>query len=673
MRKTLLILVLGMSTLLLQATTTTYTFTNAQWGSKVGTITCDNVTDGWKSTDEGSTFTTGQGVTIYSSGDGTGEAMSYIQWTNIRKVIVHYCTNSSNGAGTVAITIGDDDTTMTQSVTKEGGTTIRDMEFPLLTEKSGRVTLSVHCTTNSIHIYGISIKADNCSPAVFTNKTYHLMTNLNEIGDSAWVMFGIADGKTNKVMGYFDESVSKNNIHAISAKYDATREYVNGNEEVTYLIKPAISEGKKQASYTIYDPYWAAYLVANGGKTKNALRVWNKCYDEGTYGDYGYWDIDIAADGKATIMSLGNSLGKYIQYNPSFDLFGCYPNLQMTDVAIYKQEEEKDLSKVIIQVPMIAFGTQVMRAGDTIAQGSKTIEIKTNRLTEDLMVSLQKGTVFALDTNRVDRDGDKLTIRYATNEVGSFLDTLVLTNADTTLYVNVTLKVTRELTIEEACHVEEMEYIYLNTMVVTKKYDKYVYVRDSTGSMLLIDEGPTTEHYAKDLEKGVVISKVEGRFQNYYGVPELHMAAKPSAAAKKVECLPESVTRIDSADVCRYVQFDSVPFTNEPVFGINLEDEVVVLSEKFTLPQASVTLTAVQAAVDMGIYHRYRVEGIVSYDWEQVVLYPTFIEQHPDQPQGIEAPSVGFPVEGQPYKVLRNGQIVIIRREEKYSVLGERL
>jgi hypothetical protein len=97
--------------------------------------------------------------------------------------------------------------------------------------------------------------------------------------------------------------------------------------------------------------YEGAYLVASGGQTKNKLAIWDKLYDSGTYGNYGYWDILVDSTGEAIIMNLGNSLGKYLQYNVGNHpaLFACYEEPNKIPICIYRltieggDEDEEDI------------------------------------------------------------------------------------------------------------------------------------------------------------------------------------------------------------------------------------------------------------------------------------------------------------------------------------------
>lgn len=655
------------------ATSTTYEFKSKTWQSQVGSVVCDGTTDGWIGEAEGYSCSDGTvypgdkllhnaGVQVVQASAGK-KVTSVLEFTNVRKVIVNYCIASS-AKSDITITIGD--TVMSQHVEKsmkinQDASINEDVEFVLLRERTGHVVLSIENMTKSTYIHSITVKADNGSGEVFSTKVYHLVTNINQLKDNDLIMIGVADGTTKKAMGYYDVNVSQNNIHSIDAKYDATREYINSNEEVTYLLNTAVSEKGKAACYTIIDPYEEMYLVASGGQTKNKLTLWTSPYSSG-FGDYGYWDIQIAADGKATIKSLGTSKGVYMQYNATDKLFGCYPAENMTPVNIYRQEEAKDLTQPIIQAPMVNFGTVVKQVANV--SGSKTIEVKTNKLTEDIAASLKDGSVFSLNASTIDRDGDKLTVSYLATTTGRFADTLVLTSGSLTEEVPVLLDVAKEMTIAEAVQSEDWQYLYLNPVTVTKKNDRYVYVRDETGSMLLYDKGADTDRYAKDLETGHVIKDVSGKFQNYYGVPELHMMAKPTREAQKVECLPEKMTEVaDSADVCRYVVFEGVNVINNGGYEVVVGDKTLPITEKWVLPKESNSLA-------YALSNKSNIAGIVSYDHDAVVLYPMMVSSC--EGTGIEEIQNS---EIQDFKIqlLPDGRLVIVGNGRMFDLRGVRI
>ena len=72
------------------------------------------------------------------------------------KVTVAYHTNSKKGAGTISVKIGDN-TGISKSVTKTGGTKSRSLEYTPAENQTGNVALAVKCTTNSIYVESVSI------------------------------------------------------------------------------------------------------------------------------------------------------------------------------------------------------------------------------------------------------------------------------------------------------------------------------------------------------------------------------------------------------------------------------------------------------------------------------------------------------------------------------------
>lgn len=552
---------------------TTYEFTSQNWASMVGATKCDGKTDGWICDKAGFGYAKGYpvdnpwwgiGVEVKTGVSGAG-ATSVKSFTNVRRVVFNLCQNKSDGRGTIYVQVGEnaiDSLVLRKPADGVDGTVNRDSVLRIHTEHaSGQIRFWVKCTNNGINIRSIRIYAEEGGSTPFTMSTYQLVTDAAQLRDSDQIIIGVAKEGVNKIMGYFNEVISQNNIHAISGRYSADRTTVGANANAIYTLRKGMTEGKNpREAWYIQDElrYEVAYLVASGGQTKNRLALWDKRYDQKTYGDYGYWDITVASDGAATIMSLGNSAGKYLQYNAtnSPTLFGCYgdPSSQ-TPVAIYR--EVKALGDVdTIVAPMVNFGDVVLR--ENLVESRRTIEVQANRLTADIAVSLKHGEVFAVRESELDRDGDLLTITLSATEAGHYVDTLVLTSGEHVCETPVMASVLRTLTVAEAKQHADFATVYLNDVVVTKKFDNYIFIRDTTGSMLIFDNGDGTgKRYGSKVEAGDVLQGVTGKYRNYFGVPEI----LPTAAwteGKAIEVLPDTVVRIDSMDVCRYVYLDSV-------------------------------------------------------------------------------------------------------------------
>lgn len=644
----------------LSAGITTYTFTSKKWTSKVEAVTCDGKTDGWLCDKEAYEYMNGrvdaqgrlysQGVSVKTSTTGAG-ATSIVTFEQVRRITINFCQNSSKGRGTIYVQVGDntpDSIVVTKPAQSGQGVYNRDSIVAFNTPQTGKIKFWVTCKENAININTITIRSANGGTSPFTMDSYQLVTNTNQLQDSDQVIIGVAKENCNEIMGYFDENNSSNNIHAIKGSYSADRTQVVADDRAIYTLR--ITELDGQKAYIFQDElrYEEAYLVASGGKTKNRLALWDKLVDEKTYGNYGYWDIDIAANGEALVVNKGNSTAKIIQYNAVNNptLFACYANQSQTPICLYRRVQALGDIPAIV-APMVYFGTTI----ETI--GERTIEVTANRLMEDIQVSLTDGSLFTLSASVLDRDGDQLTIRYENAALGYYVDTLILQAGTVEKRVPVMLNRVALLPVNEAVKKDDYTLVYLNDVVVTKKYDTYIYVRDNTGSMLIYDngDGETGKRYGAGLKTGDVLTGVSGRMYNYYGVPEL----APSTAWDVLgtqEVQPETIgATIDSADVCRYLQLDSVVINENQ---LTYKGKSYAIANKFNLP-------------DFIEQKLSRVTCIVSYDWDVVTLYVVSqellsLEQSIPQTTTSSSPKV----------LMREGCLYVQRENQLYTITGVR-
>lgn len=603
MKKTLLYILLLCTTNVF-AGITTYTFTDKQWASKQGTIACDGKNDGWISDKDGTEYSSLYQIGVKVTAKGTGAGATSVQsFTNVRRLTINYATTTT-GKGSIRVQIGENspiDSLFTLSNLHN-----RDLTIVLPEEQTGKITFTINCTRNSIFLNSISIRSAEGASPEFTQSAFRLVTDVHTLRDSDQVIFGIADGTTPMLMGYYNETVSKNNIHAISGTYSADRNTVNANDNAIYTLRK-VADSNGDTAYIFQDEirYEEAYLVANGGKTKNKLALWTN-YTSKEYGNYGIWTMSIAQDGAATIMSQGTSTGKYIQYNSADKLFGCYAEPgKFIPVCIYREVPAIGTDKPCISASLVNFGEVCL--SDASVSGSKSITINAIRLTEDIQATLRHADIFSLSTSVLDRDGDQLTISYHTTGAGLYMDTLDLVSGDTRSSVTVLLNVVPQQTVAEAVQNEDFATVYLNPVVVTKKYDRYIFVRDDSGSMLIYDGMDTNgKPFGQGLSKGDVLTRVHGRYQNYYGVPELSPMEAWYVESSKTDCLPDSnILALDSADVCRYVVLDSVVVSGEQC---TYRGKTYALADKFNIG----TLVENKPT---------RIEAIVSYDWNVLTLW----------------------------------------------------
>ena len=645
---------------------TTYTFTSKDWKSKVNATNCDGKTDGWVCDKEAYEYSDGytdaqnriysRGVSVKTSTSNAG-ATSVVTFEEVRGIDINFCQNASKGKGSIFVQVGENTPheLVINRPQKNMGQYNRDTTLQIATAETGKIRFWVTCTENSINIHTLSIRSNNGGSSPFTTDTYQLVTDISQLQDSDQIIIGVQDPTVNNIMGYFDEEVSSNNIHAIRGKYSEDRMQVAADDNAIYTLHKTELNG--EVAFYIEDNvrYECAYLVANGGQTKNKLALWDKLYDSKTYGNYGYWNINIAQNGEATIMNLGNSKGKYLQYNASNNppLFGCYAELSQTPVCIYRRVEALGDTMAIV-APLTNFGTVLLRSGE--ASGSQTIQVNANRLTEDISVVLKHGAPFHLSTTTIDRDGGNLTISYQATEAGNFVDTLVFSSGDITCQAPVMLRTIAPATVSQAVQSADFETVYLDSVVVTKKFDSYIFVRDHTGSMLIYDTGDGAgKRYGAGLANGHVLRQVVGRFRNYYGVPEISPTQAWNVETNKITCLPEEITTIvDSADVCRYVR---------------LTDVVIDEQNIATAPQIN-SVTVVDA-FNTGLITTLttQLDAIVMWSWNALELW--CVSQEVTEETGTD----NITTNNNPTirKAIIDNQLVIYIDNDLYSILGTKL
>lgn len=645
---------------------TTYTFISKDWKSQVNATTCDGTTDGWVCDKEAYEYSYGytdaqnriysRGVSVKTSTSNAG-ATSVVTFEEVRGIDINFCQNASKGKGSIFVQVGENTPheLVINRPQKSMGQYNRDTTLQIATAETGKIRFWVTCTENSININTLSIRSNNGGSSPFTTDTYQLVTDISQLQDSDQIIIGVQDPTVNNIMGYFDEGKSQNNIHAILGKYSEDRMQVAADDNAIYTLHKTELNG--EVAFYIEDNvrYECAYLVANGGQAKNKLALWDKLYDSKTYGNYGYWNINIAQNGEATIMNLGNSKGKYLQYNASNNppLFSCYAELSQTPVCIYRRVEALGDTMAIV-APLTNFGTVLLRSGE--ASGSQTIQVNANRLTEDISVVLKHGAPFHLSTTTIDRDGGNLTISYQATEAGNFVDTLVFSSGDITCQAPVMLRAIAPATVSQAVQSADFETVYLDSVVVTKKFDSYIFVRDHTGSMLIYDTGDGAgKRYGAGLANGHVLRQVVGRFRNYNGVPEISPTQAWNVERNKITCLPEEITTIvDSADVCRYVR---------------LTDVVIDEQNIATAPQIN-SVTVVDA-FNTGIITTLttQLDAIVMWSWNALELW--CVSQEVTEETGTD----NITTNNNPTirKAIIDNQLVIYIDNDLYSILGTKL
>ena len=278
--------------------TKTYTFSNKDW-------TDDG--DMWSSTKDGYAFDkTKEAVQITESYSGAG-AQTKSELKDVSKIIVTYCTNSKKGDGSITMSVGG--VSVSKNVTKDGGASMRTVEFEF-DNVDGVVSMDVTCTTNSIYIQSVKITSGggvtygeyalSCGPVVACELTG---ISLNTTGVKKTFTTGSAfsyDGLevTASYSNCSDRKVTPTSVStpdmSVAGEKTVTVSYTLDGVTKTASYDITVSDAKK---YTIrfYDNgelLGEPQVVVEGEKAKAPSHS-SSC---SKYSFVGWWTASLAAD-----------------------------------------------------------------------------------------------------------------------------------------------------------------------------------------------------------------------------------------------------------------------------------------------------------------------------------------------------------------------------------------
>ena len=278
--KTIRLLLVMLLTLTVSAevwgTTTTYTFTSKSWA---------DTSNGWTSGKDGNALTSNQGVQVTTGVTGAN-ATTKNSFTNISRIDVQYCTNASKGVGSIKIQVGSN-TQKSFSVTKpsSGGTTLKTATFTFDPNETGKVKITVDCTTNSVYIYSVAIttadavtcttpptvSAGSSSNVAATTATVSCSGGITSLGSA-----GCSIESYGFVYGTSSNPTISNTKVQVGTTYTTTgtafsKELTGLTANTTYYVRPYATNGNGTAygTQTIFKtlelPKYTVTLVPGSG------------------------------------------------------------------------------------------------------------------------------------------------------------------------------------------------------------------------------------------------------------------------------------------------------------------------------------------------------------------------------------------------------------------------
>ncbi|MCQ2348722.1 MAG: Ig-like domain-containing protein [Paludibacteraceae bacterium] len=257
--------------------------------------------------------------------------------------------------------------------------------------------------------------------------TWNRLQSLDSLKEGTRVFFASVRAGEDYIMGIYDYDNAKSNIQGAAATFSEDRHKVTASESYAYTVH--IENGKYM--FTDLD---GSYLCDYNLKNLSA---------QDNLDNKARWTGKMSEDFAFTFTNAYNT-GYVIYNNHNSDIFCCYNAYDasnMAYIALYADNAPEWVEPV--RVPEL----NVLVDKDTITdkvdfgnviyddtwgtevnpyEEAKTLTFVTKYLTDDIHLSLAKGTAFTLYTETVQPTGGKASVQFSTDTKGKYSDTLYI-------------------------------------------------------------------------------------------------------------------------------------------------------------------------------------------------------------------------------------------------------
>jgi len=273
-----------------QAEEVTYTFTSKDWKATVNGEAAN-----WTSGQNGSGFSN-NGIQVTTTTTGAN-GTSPVSYNNITKIVATYNTNASKGKGTMDVKIGSNNKRSAdwKYTSGTGTSAYYKAEFDYSTPQSGKVTITLNTTTNSIYLVSVAITyGDNVS------KEPTITGDANTFFTSKTVTITAADGAAI----YY--TLDGSNPTTSSTRYTQPFEITN-----TTTVKAIAVEDGKNASSIASETFEKDIIYTLGELTTQAAGSYYVNFQNAvvTYVDGSYCYIE---DATGAILYFSSSNGRKV-------------------------------------------------------------------------------------------------------------------------------------------------------------------------------------------------------------------------------------------------------------------------------------------------------------------------------------------------------------------------
>lgn len=280
--------------------------------------------------------------------------------------------------------------------------------------------------------------ADTCEVTVLgamdqTTVTYNAVKDPALLTDGAQVFFGTSKEGEDYIMGYYDVNISKNNIKGVPATYGENRHTVTAEQAYAYTVK-------REGDYFLFIDQDGNYLHAISD---------SKLRSTTTLDDKARWSINSINQDDATVeVKNAYFTSRYIYNNCQgtneiFNIYQGYDPSYLAKTILYASTAPEWTDRVLdswMAVDATTLDWGQMEPDTTYASDenwkdwgdARRFTLTFNDLTDDITVTLTGSNTFYCGTEVVRKDAKtpvEITVYWETDEVGVYTGQLTLSTA----------------------------------------------------------------------------------------------------------------------------------------------------------------------------------------------------------------------------------------------------
>ena len=376
---------------------------------------------------------------LYHSGSNMKEVAIYrLDETTIPDVVVKEVTIDPTE---LTLRVGDQDTltaTLTPAdavdKTVEWGST-----NPEVATVSNGVVTALAKGTAKIWVKATAVNiSDTCSVTILgamdqTTVTYNALKDPALLTDGAKVFFGTSKEGEDYIMGFYSEEISKNNIKGVSATYGEGRHTVTAEQAYAYTVK-------REGDYLIFIDQDGNYLrPISDSKLRSSTTLDNQAK----------WTINSINQDDATVeVKNAYFTSRYIYNNCQgtneiFNIYQGYDASYLAKTILYASTAPEWEDRVLnswMKVDTTTLDWGQIEPDTTYASDenwkdwgdARRFTLSFNDLTDDITVTLTGDTSFYCGTEIIRKDAKnpvEITVYWETDEVGVYTGQLTLSTA----------------------------------------------------------------------------------------------------------------------------------------------------------------------------------------------------------------------------------------------------